>query len=153
MVIEPNLAVGAIRAGMTVNEIATKLGQPQRRTANSLEYTDLGLAVMPGPDGVVKVVMCGDVMGLNRPFAAHFSGRTQEGIGLGSTREEVVRAFGQPTESEKLRGSIESLKYASLGITFSLEGGKVYHLIVRLGDPQEPDRTVTLEPAVAGPAK
>ena len=146
IVIEPNLSVGDVRAGMTVQEVTTKLGEPQRRTANALEYTRLGFAVMPDPDGVVQVVMCGDVTGINGPFTKVFTGRTKEGIGMSSTREEVLKAYGEPTEAKKMVGGLESLKYPSFGITFTLEGGKVHHMIVRLTAAPEPDRTVSLVP-------
>ena len=149
MVIEPNLSVGKVRAGMTMAEVVKELGEPQRRSANALEYKRLGLAVMPGADGIVQVVMCGDVTGLNGPFAKTFSGRTKEGIGMYSTRGDLIKAFGEPTQSDKMLGGIESMKYASQGITFTLESSKVYHMIVRLPGRQEPDRTVTLEQAPA----
>jgi hypothetical protein len=143
--IEPNLSVGKLRAGMRADAVVAQLGEPQRRTANALEYTRLGFAVMPGPDGIVQVVMCGDVTGISGPLVKAFNGRTKEGIGMNSTREQVIRAYGEPTSSEKFRGGTESLQYAPLGITFTLEGGKVYHMIVRLRGAQEPDRTITLE--------
>jgi hypothetical protein len=146
IVVEPNQSVGAIEAGMTVQQVIAKLGEPQRRTANALEYTHLGFAVMPGPDGVVQVVMCGDVTGINGPFTKVFTGRTKEGIGMNSTREQVLKAYGEPTEAKKMVGGLESLQYQGLGITFTLEGGRVHHMVVRLNGPPEPDRTVTLEP-------
>jgi hypothetical protein len=146
LLIEPNIAVGPVRAGMTVEQVVAELGEPQRRPSNSLEYTRLGLAVMPGPDGKVQVVMCGDVTGINGPFAKAFTGRTKEGIGMYSTREEIIRAYGDPTASEKMRGGLESLQYEPLGMTYTLEDGKVHHMIVRLRGPQQPNRTVTLEP-------
>jgi hypothetical protein len=147
LLIEPNLAVGPVRAGMTVAQVIAELGEPQRLPSNSLEYTRLGFAVMPGPDGKVQVVMCGDVTGINGPFAKAFTGRTKEGIGMFSTRDEIIHAYGDPTASEKMRGGLESLQYEPLGITFTLETGKVHHIIVRLRGPQQPDRTVTLVPA------
>jgi len=147
LLIEPNMAVGPVGVGMTVAQVVAELGEPQRRTSNALEYTRLGLAVMPGPEEKVQVVMCGDVTGINGPFAKKFTGRTKEGIGMYSTREEVIRAYGEPTVSQKMRGGLESLQYESLGMTYTLEGGKVHHIIVRLRGPQQPDRTVTLVPA------
>ena len=153
MLIEPNLAVGRIRAGMRTEDVLAQLGKPQRLTANSLEYTRLGFAVMPGPDGIVQVVMCGDVTGINGPLVKEFSGRTKEGVGLNSTREELVKAYGEPSSSEKLPGGTESLRYDPLGITFTLEGSKVYHMIVRLRGAQQPDRSVTIELAPGGTQK
>lgn len=136
--IEPKMAVGKVKAGMTVDQVIAALGEPQRRTANSIEYTRLGFAVMASPDNVVKVVLCGDVMGLNGPLVKVFTGRTKEGIGLNSTREQVEKAYGVPTSSERFPGGRESMKYENLGITFSLEGGKVHHMIVRLAEPEPP---------------
>jgi hypothetical protein len=150
MVIEPNLAVGKIRVGMRAEDVIKLFGEPQRRTANAIEYTDLGFAVMPSPDGIVQVVMCGDVTGLNGPLVNAFTGRTREGIGLRSTREELLKVYGQPSVEEKLRGNTESLRYDPLGITFTLENGKVYHMIVRLRteqQQQQPGLTVDLSPS------
>src|SRR5512133_659262 len=74
--IEPRVCVGMVKTGMTVDQVIGLLGEPQRRTANALEYTRLGFAVMPGPDKVVQVVMCGDVTGCNGPLVKVFRGRT-----------------------------------------------------------------------------
>ncbi len=152
MLIEPNIAIGPIRAGMTVQQVVAALGEPQRRTSNALEYNRLGLAVMPGPDGVVQVVMCGDVTGLSGPFVKAFTGRTKEQIGMLSTRAQLLQAYGEPTADEKMRGGSESMKYDLLGITFTLESGKVHHMIMRLRGPLEPDRTIMVEP-VPQPAR
>lgn len=147
MLIEPNMSVGKVRVGMTTQQVVSALGEPARRTANALEYPALGLAVMPGPGDLVKVVMCGDVTGLNGPFVAAFTGRTKEGIGMKSTRADVVKAYGEPEKSEKFRLGLESLTYPALGMTFTLENDKVHHMIVRLGGAQEPDKTIAIEPA------
>jgi len=148
-VIEPNVRVGKVAAGMTVKQLVTQLGEPQRRTANALEYTQFGFAVLPDSNGVVNIVMCGDVTGIHGPFVKAFTARTKEGIGMLSTRADLLKAYGEPTVSETFRGGLESMKYQPLGITFTLEGGKVHHLIVRLGAPSETNRSVTLEPAQA----
>ena len=148
-VIEPNVRVGKVAAGMTVKQLVTQLGEPPRRTANALEYTRLGFAVVPDSNGVVSIVMCGDVTGINGPFVKAFTGRTKKGIGMLSTRDELLKAYGEPTESEKFPGSLESMKYPQLGITFTLERGKVHHIIVRLGASSETNRSVTLEPTPA----
>src|SRR5207245_10373257 len=104
-------------------------------------------AVLPDSNGVVSIVMCGDVTGIHGPFVKAFSGRTKEGIGMLSTRADLLKAYGEPTESEKFRGGLASIKYQPLGITFTLEGGKIDHMIVRLGAPSETNRSVTMEPA------
>jgi len=150
--IEPNVRVGKVVAGMTVKQLVTQLGEPQRRTAKALEYTQLGFAVLPDSNGMVSIVMCGDVTGIHGPFVKAFTGRTREGIGMLSTRDDLLKAYGEPTESEKFRGGLESMRYQGLGITYTLEHGKVHHIIVRLGATSETNRSVTLEPA-SGPEK
>jgi len=135
MLIQPGVSVGKVRAGMTVDEVRRQLGDPQRSTPNALEYTRLGFAVMPGSDGIVQVVMCGDVTGNSGPLVKRFTGRTKEGIGLGSTREDLIKTYGEASKDERFPGARESLKYEQLGITFSLEAGKVHHMIIRLKQP------------------
>jgi hypothetical protein len=147
LLIVPHVSVGPIHSGMTVAQVLKELGEPQRRTGNALEYTRLGFAVVPGPQGLVQVVMCGDVMGANRPVAKAFTGRTEAGIGINSSREQLIKVYGEPSKSQNFPGGTEGLTYDSLGITFTLEAGKVYHMIVRLDGPGEVDRTVHLDMA------
>jgi hypothetical protein len=132
LLIEPNAAVGPIRAGMSTQQLVAAIGEPTRRTANALIYPKLGLAVMPGADGTAQVVMCGDVTGLQGPFVKAFRGKTSEGLGMESSREEIIKALGEPTETETFGGGQEALRYANQGITFTLQRGKVHHMIVRL---------------------
>ena len=134
---------------MTVAQLKEELGPPQRTTPTSMQYPRLGFAAMPDADGIIQVVMCGDVTGIGGPYAKAFSGRTKEGIGMFSTREQIVAAYGQPDTSERFMGGVESMKFPALGITFTLERGKVYHMIIRLGgNPQPeppPDNAVTID--------
>jgi len=143
--IEPKVAVGKVHAGMTAFEVIAALGEPERRTGNALEYTRLGFAVIPGRDSRIEIVMCGDVTGLNGPLVKAFTGRTAEDIGMNSTRDEVVKAYGPPDDSQRFVGGAESLHYFSRSLTFTLEGGKVHHIIVRFPG-SVPDRTIQLAP-------
>jgi hypothetical protein len=147
MLIEPHQGVGKIQAGMTSAQVVALLGEPDRKLGATLEYSKLGLAVKSGADGKVESVMCGDVVGLNGPFVKAFNGRTKEGLGMLSSREEIVKALGEPSATKKLPSGMEWLQYDALGMAFTLEGGKVHHIIVRLGPGPAPDRTMLLEPA------
>ena len=146
VLIEPRVSVGKVRAGMTSQQVLNELGQPDRKTGAALEYSSLGFAVIPGSNGIVAAVMCGDVTGLSGPFVSAFKGHTKQGIGMRSSREEVLQAYGEPALSEKFPRALESLQYPALGLTFTLEAGRVHHIIVRLGTTTETNRTVTLEP-------
>ena len=146
LLIEPHVRVGKVRSGMTAQQVVSELGQPQRKIGMALEYSGQGFAVIPDSNGMVTAVMCGDVTGINGPFVTAFKGQTKEGIGMRSTREDLVKAYGEPAVSQKFPRGLESLQYAALGLTFTLEAGKVHHLIVRFGSTVETNRTITLEP-------
>ena len=147
MLIEPHNAVGKIHAGMTMNQVIAALGQPPRSTGKALEYPQLGLAVLPAPDGLAAAVMCGDVTGVNGPFVKAFTGRTPEGIGMLSTRDDLLKAYGVPSEDQKNAFGLESIRYDTLGLSFTLEGGKVHHIIVTLGgEPANQGMRIELAP-------
>ncbi len=153
IVIEPHEAVGQIHAGMSMDQVAAALGQPPRHTTKAFEYPQLGLAVVPDATGHVEWVMCGDVTGINGPFVKAFNGRTKEGIGMHSTRADVLKAYGQPTEDKKLYFGTESLRYNNLGITFTMDSGRVHHIAVLLSAPQDTNATMRIEVAPPPPAK
>jgi hypothetical protein len=145
MLIEPNVAVGKIHAGMTMTQVVSVLGEPPRRPGKSLEYPQLGLAVKPGPDGLVQYVMCGDVTGIKGPFVKAFTGRTKEGIGMHSSRADVLKTYGEPTADEKMAIGFESLRYDPVGITFTLDGDQVHHMVVRLEGVPETNQNIRIE--------
>ena len=128
--IEPGVCVGKVRPGMTVDEVIAELGKPDSQTGGGLEYLRHGFAVSPGRDGTVRAVLCGDSSGINGPLVKAFTGRTKEGIGMGSSRVQVVSVYGEPPEKEKTLAGREVVKCGSLGLTFSLENDKTHHIIV-----------------------
>ena len=128
--IEPGIGVGKVRAHMTVEQVIAELGEPDNKTGHVLNYVRLGFSVVPTKDGIVRVIMCGDPSGFNSPLVRAFSGRTKDGIGMGSIRSDVINALGQPTGTEREQSGQEVLKYPQLGITFTLADDKVCHIIV-----------------------
>ncbi len=128
--VESGVSVGKVRAGMTTNEVIAQLGKPDGEQGRFLEYKQLGFAVGYGRDGVVKTVMCGGSSGVEDPLTLAFTGRTKDGLGMGSSRAEVVKSLGKPSEVLKGPAAQETMKYSPLGLTFTLMDGKVFHMIV-----------------------
>ena len=129
MLIVPGASVGDIRKGMTTNEVEAVLGKPDRWQGQIMVYDKkLGMSVSESKRGVM-VVFCGDSM-LRYPGVKTFKGRTKEGIGMESSRAEVIQAFGQPTSAKPWDAGQEQLVYRQLGLTFTLESGKVINMIV-----------------------
>jgi hypothetical protein len=56
-------------------------------------------------------------------------GVTKEGIGIGSTRAELVATYGNPSEEKHFPG-FDDLWFATLGINFDLQNDKVTSFIL-----------------------
>jgi len=130
IVVEPGVAIGSVRSGMTTQQVIAELGQPDQTVVSAspeingaLDYTNIGLSVIPG-GGVVRSV------GVRPPFAGH----TKEGIGMGASRSDVIKAYGEPTAAKLIQPDLEVLRYDSLGVRFQLQDGKVDLIVVTLKD-------------------
>jgi RNA polymerase sigma factor (sigma-70 family) len=135
MLIVPGVSVGKVVKGMTTNEVEAVLGKPEKWQGHIMVYDkQLGMSVSGTKAGVV-VVFCGDSM-LHYPGVKTFKGRTKEGIGMESSREDVVKAFGQPTTAKPWTLGQEQLAYKDLGLTFTLESGKVINILVDFRTPK-----------------
>lgn len=132
MLIVPRVSVGKVKAGMTPAQVVAELGESQTKQGKILNYVRSGFSVIPNRDGVVVVVMCGDPSSIDSPLVKAFTGRTAEGIGMRSTRDEVLKAYGKPDETDTPEPGHERLKYDDLGLAFILQDLKVHHITVNL---------------------
>ena len=113
--IEPSVAVGAVHSGMTIQQVIAELGQPDQTNDSHFQYSRLGLTVVPGRGEAVERVT----------IAHPFTGRTKENIGIGSSRADVIRAYGAPTVAKPGTPGYDFLRYRRLGLVFQLHDGKV----------------------------
>ena len=129
ILITPGVSVGKVKAGMSEDEVVAALGKPDKMQGGSMSYDNqLGFSVICGQKTkMVGAVFCGGVA---------FKGRTKEGIGIDSSRADLIKTFGQPTSAEPEAAGGEQLEYKPLGLTFHLQEGKVFHIIVDLRKPQ-----------------
>jgi len=99
---------------MTVQEVIAALGQPSRTDAAGLEFKSAGLFICPDTGEVTLI----------SPSTSH----TKEGIGMGSSRPDVIRAYGEPS-SDKIGANsgskAEFLGYSPSHMSFQLREGKV----------------------------
>lgn len=129
VLIVPGARVGKVRKGMTTNEVEVALGKPEKWQGRMMIYDrQLGMSVAQGKAGALAI-FCGDSM-LKYPGVKKFKGRTKEGIGMESSREAVITAFGPPTTAKPWNAGQEQLEYKTLGLTFTLEAGKVINILV-----------------------
>jgi len=129
ILITPGVGVGKVKAGMNEDEVVAALGQPEMMQGSSMIYDKrFGFSVVCNRQKIVGAVFCGG--------GVDFKGHTKEGIGIDSSRDDLIKAFGQPTSAQPLAADQEQLEYKPLGLTFTLQKGKVFHIIVNLRKPQ-----------------
>ena len=110
MIIEPTVGIGRATFGMTSKEVREIFGEPDLEMRDSLTYDGFGLSIYIFR-GFVKGITCIGVSG--DPDVKPCTARTSKGIGIGSTREQIIEAYGEPTSDER-----NILKYESIGATF-----------------------------------
>ena len=132
--------VGKITPDMTVDDVIAVVGKPDRRNApTNLEYLRYGYSVTAHrKNGQVFLIQCGDPCIKDAPLIKMFAGRTKEGIGMESTRSEIIAAFGQPTVTGPWGDGEERLEYKDQGLSFVLADGKVHFMAVDFRKPKTP---------------
>ncbi|RCS55910.1 hypothetical protein DTL42_00525 [Bremerella cremea] len=127
LVLKPQKGIGDIHFGMSRSEIVAILGEPEV-TINSeytLKYPSMGLELQLA--GHVQLGRLGIIVVSNRGAYQHsFPGQTEEGIRIGSTREEVIAAYGEPSR----HSNAALISYPWNGLTFSFAKGRVVEISV-----------------------
>jgi hypothetical protein len=129
IVIEPGVSIGPVRSGMTMEQVVTALGEPDKKQDGILMYRNL--SVFPSNQGFVGHVFCFD-SGANGSSTEGFAGHTKEGIGIGSSCADVISAYGEPTATkhENINNENDVMIYESLGLHFHIRNSKVYLIAV-----------------------
>ena len=108
------------------------LGKPDFMMGDWLyQYTGLAVVVR---EGTVYSFQGGDAKGPETRHAQQCRLRTAEGIGMGSSEQEIVEVYGEPTRRTTRQGDV-SMVYRSQGMGFTLRGDKVY--LMSFGIPKE----------------
>jgi hypothetical protein len=126
LVIEAQSGVGRIRRGMLEQQVIDAMGKPNSKNSGFLVYSKLGILVGIGKDGTV----------FSARFRAPFNGATPEGIRLGSTRAELIQAYGETDQARILKPGVELLHYAKSMMRFTVKDGKVTEIVIDLLKPQ-----------------
>ncbi len=135
-------AIGELRLGMEAVEITELLGQPKKKDeisesaatgefTQSWEYPDIGITL----DMTSASRRGGQSLG-NIRASAPCELKTTRGVGIGSTREEVERAYGDVQDKQDSDPAITSRFVAGSiynGLIFDFEDGKVSYMFMGVG--------------------
>lgn len=129
-IVVPGKAVGPLQIGMSQEEVRAAVGEAERTSLGAWEYLSGGYAVFFDTDRhTVDAIAGGDTGYPRGALVKAFVARTREGIGMGSTRAEVVKALGEPDNDRRLGNGTQELSYQ--GLELVLVEGSVVHVTVR----------------------
>jgi hypothetical protein len=127
----PGQGVGALTVGVTtLAEVLALFGETnafEHGESTSVHHFANGLSITTeparDPRGVIRTISAKreSIFG-----GKGWSGRTDEGVGLGDTREAVLAAYGEPSDF----GSLKSLLHYESGITFNVRRGVVAEIVI-----------------------
>jgi len=122
VLIEPNAGVDKVQKGMNKQQVEAAIGKPEKINGNAWFYLSRGIYVSFGGNGVMFNIKC----------VSPFAGVTKEGIGIGSTKAELIAAYGTPNQEKQFDHGDENLWFSPIGISFDMEKDKVTSFIVHL---------------------
>jgi len=123
LLIQPGIGIGLIKLDMTSEELINAMGKPVYKYGKLFSYILLGMDVILGKDRRVEHISAGDSW-CSDLLKDVFKGMTDKGVGMKSTKREIITAYGEPASYSDDSG-VEMLYYKNLGMTFHLRNGKV----------------------------
>ncbi|MHC4645470.1 MAG: hypothetical protein ACYTBJ_08205 [Planctomycetota bacterium] len=131
--IVPGVGMGALTFGMSKEQIIAVLGEPDKMEGGgiALFYQSKGLTMLlDRRKGLHEINCWSSEHPMSLPDVATYKGKTEKGIGMGATREQIVAAYGAPN-SAVTKLNMETLSYASLKASFGLFQNKVVNIKLR----------------------
>ncbi len=158
LVVSPTTGIGGVTLGSSKEAVIAKLGQPDsiRETQvpggeitnladnTKIKQADTIIVEMQYPsDGFDLRIGLGGVTGihcygkqLRGALAQDFVGKTDTGIKLGATKDDVIAKYGQP-DVVRLNNRHENLHYFHKGYAFLFVEGKLASITVSAPMPKE----------------
>jgi hypothetical protein len=152
LVVSPTDGIGPVKFGTKVAEIVRLLGEPDwhddadsslpqtvqalpsptmnRISSTELSYARRGFRLMANETGGLYRIECRSGSG-DENIARDFQGTTKEGVRLGASLGDVVKAYGKPVAQQESR----HLWYPSLGYEFGFRNEKLVSIEVSRPNP------------------
>jgi hypothetical protein len=132
-IIEPTVDIGGVRFGMTAEQMKEILGPPDDKTGCAYQYFNGGFLIITAADDTVDTVICGALYAPDSPLIKNCKYRTSKDIGMGSGKQDIISAYGQPSSTRQhLDGSNSvTLGYENISAKFTLTDDKVVQMVFR----------------------
>jgi len=121
----PKEGIGAVKFGMTKKEVIEKLGEPDKidQRGMALDYLSRGYSFLVSPQRGVAMINC-YTQATFVVKVKDFAGQTREGVRMGASAADIIKAYGEPDANEK-DGATTRLRYRKLGLEFTLFSDKL----------------------------
>jgi hypothetical protein len=131
--------IGPVEFGMSREQVVERFGEPEEKSGSkrqtlrngvdweteSWHYNSQGfLITFANPPGGLSSVLCRPASFTRRAF----QGRTEEGIGLGSSPEDVRNAYGNPSDEQPIRDGLGTYNYPDKRLMVGFVNGTVHLL-------------------------
>ncbi|MHC4386368.1 MAG: hypothetical protein ACYSUG_05185 [Planctomycetota bacterium] len=133
LLIKPLEGVGTVKFGMTREQVIEILGMPDQVIGkHCLDYTStIGLSLLVHPKrGLAAIDFWSQQESSDEGFIGgrDFSGKTENGIGINSKRDEIISLYGKANKEYLSKDDVFALSYPQLNTIFSLQNSKVIHI-------------------------
>lgn len=131
LIITPLVGVGELKFGMSKDQAIEVLGEPERmQVPMCLEYISKGMMVMTPGDSPDEYAVSGLLFSVSSapdgsPGKCEY--KTADGIGMGSTLEDLQKAFGKPSAVQNVGPRLQ-VDYMAIGASFTLSKNRVVHM-------------------------
>ena len=131
----PKSGFGALKFGMTKDEVVGYLGEPERieqqgKNNAVMIYPSKGLGITLFKETGVRCFAFTTKENLFSAEAKDFRGTTKKGIGIGASEGQIVAAYGKPSDTN-VQDNRKTLNYENLGLEFILLSDKVAHFSIK----------------------
>jgi hypothetical protein len=135
LTLHPGKGIGTLNLGATEAEVVAALGEPSAKLGtNAWIYEASGLTLFISRNSHTLTSFAAGSL-LTFEEAQKFTGATDKGIHVGSSKAEVLAAHGNPESSNSDPKAVgpdaERLSYRALGLEVTLKGGKAVYFGIR----------------------
>jgi hypothetical protein len=130
LVVTPLVGMGAVKFGMSREEVEKLLGQPDAdKEVNgktpvssyaALSYASRGFALLVNQKEGVESITCFAQPAGNSTKVRDFGGQTDKAIALGASAADIIQVYGEPSSKKQTAQGLTLLRYDELQVRFTL---------------------------------
>jgi hypothetical protein len=123
-VVVSSSGIEGLKYGASKRDCIAVLGEPSTETNVSLTYTYRGLSLHFARDRLIAIQAYSVY---SSQLARSFAGSTDRGIRIGTSRRDVIEAYGRPASE-----TADEIEYAKPEMTFHLLNDRVANIWIKL---------------------